>query len=62
MDEKIVCKDCGKEIPELDVFPGPLCLECHAKWFDSVPLSQHEKPDFTKVISKGHKRRNKWTN
>jgi predicted Zn-ribbon and HTH transcriptional regulator len=45
-----VCKDCGKSVPELEVFPGPRCLDCHAKWFDSVSLSQHGKPDFAKAV------------
>jgi len=46
----VTCKKCGKEILEVDAFPGQRCLECHAKWFDSIPLSQHAKPDFTKVV------------
>lgn len=45
-----ICKDCGEVIPELEVFPGPRCLMCHEKWFDSMPLHEHEKPDFVKTI------------
>lgn len=47
-----ICKDCQKEVPELEVFPGPRCLNCHAKWFDSIPLSEHGKPDFVGAIAK----------
>lgn len=25
------CKQCNREIDRLEVFPGPLCLECYAK-------------------------------
>lgn len=44
------CKDCKKEIPELEAFPGPRCLDCHSKWFDT--LSEHAKPDFVGAIAK----------
>lgn len=44
------CKDCGATVPELEVFPGPRCLACHAKWFDSIPLNQHAKPNFVAAI------------
>lgn len=27
----VKCKDCGKRIGELEVFPKGRCLECHAK-------------------------------
>lgn len=49
------CKDCRKAVPELEVFPGPRCLDCHAKWFDSIPLSRHGKPDFVGSINFGRK-------
>jgi hypothetical protein len=28
------CKRCGAEIDELAVFPGGICVDCHAKKFD----------------------------
>jgi len=32
------CKDCGKTVAPLDVFPGPLCMDCYAAAFDAKPL------------------------
>lgn len=45
------CKDCGADVPELECFPGPRCLNCHAKWFDSIPLARHGKPDFAGCVN-----------
>lgn len=29
----ITCTKCGSDIPPLEVFPGTICLDCHAaKW------------------------------
>lgn len=33
----VACKRCGKAIDELAVFPGGICVECHAKAFDASP-------------------------
>ena len=46
-DEEKVCKDCGRRIPELEAFPGPRCLGCHAKKWEHMPL---ERPDFVGAI------------
>ena len=32
--ETIRCRKCGQPIDPLDVFPGKICLTCHAKAFD----------------------------
>jgi predicted Zn-ribbon and HTH transcriptional regulator len=47
--ENVKCKDCGKDTPALEVFPGSRCLSCHAKKVDGKPL---EKPNFAKTINK----------
>ena len=41
------CIGCGVKIEYLADFPGPRCLECHAKKVDGMPL---EKPDFIKAV------------
>lgn len=48
----VTCKACGAGVAELEVFPGPLCLACHAKKFDAdARINGLPKPDFTKVVS-----------
>ncbi len=37
-EETVTCKSCGTEIHWLAVFPGKICLECHARKFDAQPL------------------------
>jgi hypothetical protein len=27
----VTCKRCGAEVHPLEVFPGTVCLECHAR-------------------------------
>lgn len=51
------CKDCKKEIPELEGFPGPRCLACHSKIWDRVPVSQLPRPDFVGALNMGRKRK-----
>lgn len=46
----IKCKECGREVPELEAFPESRCLDCHAKWLDSIALSQHRKPYFVAAV------------
>ena len=46
------CRKCGVEMDELEVFPGGICLTCHAEKVDKLPL---EPPDFFKAM--GLKRR-----
>ena len=52
-DAALTCKACGKPVPELEVFPGPRCLACHAKKFDreyaNKPLP---RPDFMAALKK----------
>ena len=48
-DPPKICKDCGAKIEFLADFPGPRCLNCHAKKVSKEPL---ERPDFTKGIRK----------
>jgi hypothetical protein len=47
MDTTLVaCKDCGKMIDEIAVFPRGRCVECHAAIWDKVPVHQLPKPEF----------------
>jgi len=41
MTQTLKCKKCGKEIGELEAFPGTICLACHAKAFDASPEEMH---------------------
>lgn len=58
------CKSCGAEIGELEVFPGGICLKCHAERFDrKLALSQdkaafwsEQKPDFKSAVRLSSKR------
>lgn len=47
------CRKCGSDTPELEIFPGQICLSCHAKAFDAMysgkPLP---KPDFRKAVAR----------
>jgi hypothetical protein len=49
--ETVACKKCGKEIDPLSVFPGGICLECHAAVWDKVPLDRMPPPDFVGAIN-----------
>lgn len=31
MGGAVICKRCGAEVHPLEVFPGTVCLECHAR-------------------------------
>jgi len=35
--ENVICTKCQKEIDWLEVFPGNICLECHAKNWTPLP-------------------------
>lgn len=54
--ETLNCKQCGREIGILEVFPGGICLSCHAAKVDKLPL---ERPDFIGTISGVKKRTRK---
>lgn len=56
----VICTNpkCRATIGELEVFPGGLCLKCHAEKWDRVPLSHLPPPDFVGAI-RGVKRRKK---
>lgn len=28
--EPVICKGCGVEVAPLEMFPGGICVECHA--------------------------------
>jgi anaerobic ribonucleoside-triphosphate reductase len=49
------CKDCGKQVEEMEVFPGPLCLACHARKFDAevARTGRLPRPDFIKAVKIG---------
>ena len=47
-EEIVSCKKCARQITALDVFPGGICLQCHAEKVDKLPL---EKPDFIGAIT-----------
>jgi len=52
--KNIICRKCSKNIDPLEVFPGKICLDCHAKKFeDQVRRNGNRlpKPNFTKAIS-----------
>lgn len=39
----ITCTNCKTEIHPLAVFPGDICLDCHAKAFDNAPQPTAEE-------------------
>ena len=43
-----ICIECKREVAELEVFPGPRCLACHARKVEHEPL---ERPDFVGAIN-----------
>jgi hypothetical protein len=60
MDEEVkACIECGTPVPELERFPGPRCLACHARKVESEePIPQ--MPNFFQAITiTSKKRRNK---
>jgi uncharacterized OB-fold protein len=47
------CKKCGTQIDELCVFPGGVCLDCHAKKFDAEVKKNGgilPRPNFSKIF------------
>lgn len=52
----MTCKKCGAPVDELAVFPGGICLKCHAEKVDKLPL---EPPDFFKAMGLQKPRRAK---
>ncbi len=52
--DTITCTNCGAKIHWLDVFPGNICLTCHAAREESKPLpTAKELADmFRKVVQR----------
>lgn len=53
---KLTCRKCGAEIDPLAVFPGGICLKCHAEKVDKLPP---EPPDFMAALGLRKSRRSK---
>jgi hypothetical protein len=59
-DEQTQCKRCGKTVDTLDIFPGGICLCCHAKKFDAEVARNGgilPRPDFSGIFAKRQKAR-----
>ncbi len=54
VEAMIQCKKCGASVSEFALFPGKICVDCHAKKFDKMVAANGgnlPKPDFSKVIA-----------
>ena len=47
--KKAICKRCGKEVEELDLFSGGICLECYEKEYEKLS-EKDKKPVFDKSL------------
>jgi hypothetical protein len=55
IEETVNCKKCRAEINWLAVFPGGICVSCHAAKFDKEVARNGgilPRPDFSKSINK----------
>lgn len=52
MDEEVKCSRCGSLISELAVFPGRICVDCHAEKYDREVAETGEMPipDFSNTV------------
>jgi hypothetical protein len=54
MSDDVPCKKCKKMIDPLAVFPGGICLDCHAKKFDAQVRANGgilPRPDFVSTLN-----------
>jgi len=52
----IKCKQCGKEIDALEVFPKGICIDCHEKQFNiNAEWKKTQKEGFTNQLIKSIK-------
>lgn len=54
MLETTQCTKCRTTIDALDLFPGGICLKCHAAKFDRQVAQNNgalPRPDFSKALS-----------